>query len=599
VVRELSNNGKFCDELFFALIDDDLENWSRGQDPCSPRMFAAKRLRNRLRKKYCPEGCRNKAADANAINKFLLIQESLRRPKIVLDPLILGEMQAFIYHVIEHGMFQLSDNPVAGTTFDTDVVLQRWNTGPGSSNGSDFTHFVEKFGDNQLSFSNAADLLLPYLANISPLIFGRFIGRGDGCLKKVGGSKGACVPKTPEESRFIGSEPVVNMCGQLALGNTIADCLKLIGLDISKQQPLNQVLALMGSIVGDSVGGTRLCTIDLSSASDWISLPLLCKLLPRDVYRYVVAVRSQTIDIVDDSGMVNTHIIRSASTMGNGFTFPIMTLILLAAVYAVGRTKLGWKRNHVPWDVVGVFGDDIICPSSIYKDVVEVLEGMFLKVNKDKSYYEGYFRESCGGDYFQGYNVTPFYIKDLTQISGRVIALNQLIKWSSEHQIHLKSSFWYLVDSIPSKYRNEVPSWDADYAGIKTTRPMRAYTRASLRFRPKVSHCHADFKLVCAVGGYIIPIVNGKSRLDSVTVADYSSRELSAIELELISFCYFDSGRVTYLPRESQSTYVLHRCDDDPKRDITIPYRASIGRGGYNRRSVWLERLAYMASVGD
>lgn len=58
-----------------------------------------------------------------------------------------------------------------------------------------------------------------------------------------------------------------------------------------------------------------------------------------------------------------------------------------------------------------VYGDDVIVPAEYAERAIVVLESFGLKVNRDKSYTRGLFRESCGVDAFNGFNVTPLRLR--------------------------------------------------------------------------------------------------------------------------------------------------------------------------------------------
>jgi hypothetical protein len=58
---------------------------------------------------------------------------------------------------------------------------------------------------------------------------------------------------------------------------------------------------------------------------------------------------------------------------------------------------------------VAVYGDDIIVPVDSRELLVEALEVLDFKVNAQKSYWTGKFRESCGVDAYCGENITPAY----------------------------------------------------------------------------------------------------------------------------------------------------------------------------------------------
>jgi len=65
--------------------------------------------------------------------------------------------------------------------------------------------------------------------------------------------------------------------------------------------------------------------------------------------------------------------------------------------------KLGTKQ-------VRVFGDDIIVPEDCSAVLVGLLTHLGLKVNPDKTFLGGAFKESCGIDAFRGDNVTTINV---------------------------------------------------------------------------------------------------------------------------------------------------------------------------------------------
>lgn len=206
------------------------------------------------------------------------------------------------------------------------------------------------------------------------------------------------VPKSAKTHRGIVVEPVLNTIVQSGIGSHMAKRLRAAGIDI-KDQTLNKRLARQGSIDGS------LATIDLSSASDSISTQLVKELLPDEWYDLLNAFRTNEVEYRG-----NTIALQMFSSMGNGFTFPLETLIFWALA-----------RAAVPHGTVSAYGDDVICPSAYYGDVVRVYQSVGFSVNLAKSYSDGPFRESCGGDYFKGIDIRPFYQKHL--ISGKTLFL--------------------------------------------------------------------------------------------------------------------------------------------------------------------------------
>jgi hypothetical protein len=121
--------------------------------------------------------------------------------------------------------------------------------------------------------------------------------------------------------------------------------------------------------------------------------------------------------------------------MGNGFTFPLESLIF----WAITCVACGTKAR----DSVTVFGDDIICPASYIDDVTKALELCGFSVNLKKSYWDGPFRESCGCDYFNGINIRPFYQKHLVSGQTLFVLHNYYVRWGQ--------------DDLANKVRQHIP----------------------------------------------------------------------------------------------------------------------------------------------
>lgn len=97
------------------------------------------------------------------------------------------------------------------------------------------------------------------------------------------------------------------------------------------------------------------------------------------------------------------------ATMGNPLTFPLQTLVFWAFLEAC--TDICACENDLPRDELlycSSFGDDGIVDSRVLGTVQKYATWLNWKLNLDKSFYEGGFRESCGGDYYCGRMVRPF-----------------------------------------------------------------------------------------------------------------------------------------------------------------------------------------------
>jgi len=220
------------------------------------------------------------------------------------------------------------------------------------------------------------------------------------------------VPKKTDIDRCACKEPDVNMFVQKGVGNHIRDCLRRININLNDQS-INSSLARIGSIDGS------LATLDLSSASDSISSGLVALLLPECWYTLLDSIRCP-VTIIDGE----EHRNEMFSSMGNGFTFELESLIFYALTRAV--TYFGRYSGRV-----SVYGDDIICPSSAFADLEWVLSYFGFSLNRDKSFADGPFRESCGGHYHDGYDITPFYLRGpIKTLTDLIHVANQLREWA-------------------------------------------------------------------------------------------------------------------------------------------------------------------------
>lgn len=208
------------------------------------------------------------------------------------------------------------------------------------------------------------------------------------------------VPKNAKTYRSIVVEPVLNSMLQRGYGKYIRRRLKRWGLDLD-DQGRNQSLARMGSITG------FLATLDLSSASDTVSKGVVEHLLPYDWWRALSASRTGSVSIARPKGGLDVHRLHKFSSMGNGYTFELESLIFWTLALAT------CEYLHVPSGWTRCYGDDIIIPTDAVPLLKEVLTATGFIVNDQKSFAIGPYRESCGKDYFLGIDVRPAYVKNV------------------------------------------------------------------------------------------------------------------------------------------------------------------------------------------
>lgn len=390
----------------------------------------------------------NSEADRRCLDKFLAKNKACKewswgKTDYRMDCLLnhfIREVDNFLHPVGE---------PLVSSLYD---ILNHARTGPGSSLGATGNDLYSKLFSSTLTCTSSQlfSLYSSYLdwyptwvdAEITRLLHCRD-------YQIVSSSRLSFVPKTYDISRSICTEPSLNMFFQLGLGTILERRLKdRFGIDLATQPDKNREMARQGSEDGG------LATIDLASASDSVSLKMLRCVLPDWFFAILWDLRTPSVDC----GRAGIHELHMVSTMGNGFTFPLQTM-LFSCVVSACRAFRG--ESHDAW---GVFGDDIICTRHVYRDVVDLLQFLGFEVNASKSFVEGPFRESCGCDYFRGHNVRGVYLKSLSTMQDRYVAINRLTDWGLRSGFNLPRVLSYLASSVARFY---VPLFESDDSGIK------------------------------------------------------------------------------------------------------------------------------------
>lgn len=280
-------------------------------------------------------------------------------------------------------------------------VMQRAHWGPGASTSLSRSRATPQ---NKWEFgTHATEDLLPWVHTLS-----KWSGRTFPALP-VYGNLVTTVPKNAKTDRIIAIEPDWNSFFQLGLGAAIRSRLQRVGLLLDTAQAENRKLALIGSETGEYA------TIDLKAASDTVSLGLCDLLLPPspDPLKGIIAMTRSKYGLVGDERVEYEKV----SSMGNGYTFELETSLF----YALARAC-------TPSGIVRVYGDDVIMPSACAPLFISVLEDLGMEVNLKKTFYTGDFRESCGGHYFRGNDVTPPYFRErVCDVPSYIRAYNKLV----------------------------------------------------------------------------------------------------------------------------------------------------------------------------
>jgi len=287
-------------------------------------------------------------------------------------------------------------------SYSIDKWLDHCKWGPGATYSLKgvLANLDNKIREDQISITATA---LPYFRRVISDDYAWLRSRGveaEGpvCLIKgisvIRGCRVTTVPKSAKTDRTIAIEPTANQFLQGGIGNYIRRRLKRTGIDLNDQTP-NQIGA-------QEALRLQFATVDLKAASDTVSRELVYELLPLDWAFTLDDLRSKEYQLPNG----DWHYFEKFSTMGNGFTFELESLIFWALSSSVLEV-LGLK------DKVLVYGDDIILPDKALPLLHETFSFCGFSINTEKTHFETLFRESCGKHFFDGIDVTPVYQKEV------------------------------------------------------------------------------------------------------------------------------------------------------------------------------------------
>lgn len=231
-------------------------------------------------------------------------------------------------------------------------------------------------------------------------------------------SKIVLVPKDSRGPRVIAAEPIANQfvqqAGYMFIKNyVIPNSPAKKSIDFSAQE-LSRIKALEASVSGNYA------TMDLSDASDRLSIYLIERLFSgsQSFLAFLHSVRTKSAQYKGRP----FNFLKKFASQGNALTFPLQTLVYYIICCGVILNKYNMKFSYYNLckvsEKVRVFGDDIIIPSDTYREIADILTLFQLKVNEKKSFSTGFFRESCGGDYYKGNDVTPLKIRRVSYKSS-------------------------------------------------------------------------------------------------------------------------------------------------------------------------------------
>lgn len=241
--------------------------------------------------------------------------------------------------------------------------------------------------------SNAVDHILPAGERVKPNLWERYV-----LTPKA-------VPKNYKSARIIASEHPYHSAHMQAVRRALVMSLSKTSYSSMfdpRDQRENEEACRLGSIEAGYV------TKDLSSASDRISLNLAMRVFPKYIINTILKHRATHLLRKTAKGDV---IVKSKLflTSGNPATFVCLG-ILITAVYC---TAYEIHQLFCPDDrllPIFVFGDDGCIDARVSELADEIFERLGFVINTDKSYsLESTYRESCGSEYTQGYDLRTVY----------------------------------------------------------------------------------------------------------------------------------------------------------------------------------------------
>jgi hypothetical protein len=231
-------------------------------------------------------------------------------------------------------------------------------------------------------------------------------------------SRAIAVPKSIKKRRIITVEKTFNTMATQALRFELLAYIEQTGFNICiDDQSFNRQLALFGSANG------QLATIDLSAASDSVTIQLVRRLFQRTgLNPYLEDARAKVCEIEGEEVTLQTY-----AGMGNAVTFVLECIVFAAVVEYVAKRNRPDKLK-----LYAVYGDDIVVHRSLFKPTVDALEALGFRVNKDKTFGGDHpFRESCGIEALGGHNVTPCRISRKTYFDCTNQSVSSLVTVSN------------------------------------------------------------------------------------------------------------------------------------------------------------------------
>lgn len=207
--------------------------------------------------------------------------------------------------------------------------------------------------------------------------------------------KAGSVFKNIDTDRFIGLGTFWAMIRQRQIAHGLRVVLKYVGNDLGQR---NFVFRGYRHLVDDAqavhqimISDKSYATVDFKNGSD------------STVYQPVETLTTpnlmQAIDQCRPTHVAfphTVHQLNKVSSMGVGFTFELMTLMLLACARQFDKTAR-------------VYGDDVIIKNDAVQPFLELVKSIGYQINDTKTFINSRFRESCGSFYHDDHGYITCY----------------------------------------------------------------------------------------------------------------------------------------------------------------------------------------------
>ncbi len=307
------------------------------------------------------------------------------------------------------------------------------------------------------------------------------------------------VPKTQTTPRVIAIEPSHVQYMQQSVKDYVYKVLETHSLTKRSirftRQDVNQRLAYRGSI------DRRTATLDLKDASDRVHLHLVQRIFKSSgLLEYLEDARSLHATLPDGRNIV----LFKYASMGSALCFPVEAMVFYTLIQTAMHQLDGIRPSSSSIKrysaMIDIYGDDIIVPIEYTDVVVRYLESYALKVNVSKSFKKGFFRESCGGDYFKGVMVNPIYARQVPHDNARDWTPAHVMSWAATADLFYCRGLWIVAqtlrDMVSRIVRRTVPisrtfgSGVAFYSYLHTTdlrwnRDLQCWQQKRLQYQPR------------------------------------------------------------------------------------------------------------------